>query len=691
MEILLSLSWPDLVMDLAGSGLMLTAFVFFVSVRMLFKLEGYRSIAVVCSATLLYAIASAMTKISLLSGNSIQISFEFYRIKELLAISSLCLLPYFLGSNIQGPPTLRLFNRILAFTGLACFIFFVCTAYLFPQNFLYEPFPFPSGGVEAKTGNMYTVSEALLALNLLYVLTLVVIDFFKWGSFRKVLSVPGGIFICGILSLSAIWKATFGYYIDPLASISFSRTVSGQLCLSIGLAFGYLNLFLKQAFEVSKSRDELEESRNYLHTMLYTDVLTGLPNRRRFLADLNESLSEKRNSAVLLLDLDNFMEFNECFGDDAGDVILKSVSETLPPVIPSGALLYRMGGDEFSVILHEEYKNEELMALAHMIRDLAGIGFRSGEKKHPFGIAIALVSVPKDGDDSETVLSNAYTAMHEAKTGNSICSYSDAMKRDSLMRISTIQHLREDLRGGSFHMVYQPIHDRTGKVSSAEALLRWENSHASIGPDYFIPLLEASGLMPEMGELILRLIIKDLEIRIRDDDAFPLISINLSPQQLKIDGLGATIANTVTAAGIALGRLQFEVTESAFLDHAGVGVANLTYLRARGSPIAMDDFGTGYSNLGYLRNLPIDKIKVDQSFVRTVPGDKSAEGLLTALSDIGKSYNMKLVAEGVETDAQLNFLHATGFDEYQGYLYSRPLPCDDFLQYMDERYKGENK
>ena len=555
MDMLSSLSWPDLVMDLAGAGLMFTAFFFFVSVRALFKLEGYRSIAVVCFATFLYAIASAMTKISLLAGNSIQISFEYYRIKELLVISSLGLLPYFLGSNIQGPPTLRLFNRILSFTGLAGFIFFVCAAYFFPQSFLYEPFIFPTGGVEAQTGYLFMVAEALLALNLLYVLTLIVIDLFKWKSFRKVLPVPVGIFLCGILSLSAIWKGTFGHYIDPLASIPFSRTVSGQLCLSLGLAFGYLNLFLKQALEVSKSRDELKESRNYLHTMLYTDVLTGLPNRRRFLADLNQSLTERRSSAVLLLDLDNFMEFNECFGDDAGDVILKSMSEILHHVIPSGAVLYRMGGDEFSVILHEEYEHDELMSLAHKIRDLAGIGFKSGEKTHSFGIAIALVSVPKDGEDSETVLSNAYTAMHEAKTGNTICPYSDAMKRDSLMRISTIQQLREDLRRGFFHMVYQPIHDRNGKVSSAEALLRWDNNESSIGPDYFIPLLEASGLMPEMGELIIRLIIADLGARIREADNIPLISINLSPQQLKIEGLGASIAKYHKNCGYFAGTL----------------------------------------------------------------------------------------------------------------------------------------
>ena len=125
------------------------------------------------------------------------------------------------------------------------------------------------------------------------------------------------------------------------------------------------------------------------------------------------------------------------------------------------------------------------------------------------------------------------------------------------------------------------------------------------------------------------------------------------------------------------------MTESAFLSHAGVGVANLSYLRELGSPIAMDDFGTGYSNLSYLRNLPIDKIKVDQSFVRTVPGDKAAEGLLKALSDIGKSYNMQLVAEGVETNEQLKFLQATGFDEYQGFLYSRPLNCKDFMNYIE--------
>lgn len=680
-----NISWQDIAIDLAGAGVMFTAVFLFQSVWRHFRLASYRSIMILCIATYLFTLFSALTKISFYVSQSVDLSFEFYRLKELSALLFLALLPYFLSTNIRESARLHHFNRALTIAGGSLFLFFGLTAYLFPPTFLFSPFAIQAGGVEAKTGALYLLSQGLLVGILAYTSIVIAIDFFRWKTFRTMWSVQASLFLCLYFNLSAVWKGLFGIYFDPLASIPFSRAVIGQLCLSFGLSYGYLNLFLRQAQEVNRSRNELEAHRNELHALLYTDSLTGLPNRSCFIADLNALLEAGKSAGVLLLDLDNFMEFNECFGDDSGDTILRSVGQALQECMPKGARLYRMGGDEFSAIVTDMNDHGEMVSLAKDIREISAVGFRSGGKNHSFGLAIALVMVPRDGDNTDAVLSNAYSAMHEAKTGNTVCLYSDSMKRDSLLRISTIQRLREDLRGGLFHMVYQPIFDREERISSAEALLRWEtkNEDIPVGPDFFIPLLEVAGLMPEMGELVMRLVIRDLGERIRNDATFPLISVNLSPLQLKIGGLGTRITEIFAQSRIPLNRIQFEVTESAFLDNAGVGVENLSYLRSQGSLIAMDDFGTGYSNLGYLRNLPIDKIKVDKSFIKAVPGDAAAESLLKAVSSIGRSFHQRLVAEGVETEAQKNFAIETGFDEIQGFFYSPGVPCAEFLRLID--------
>ncbi len=681
----ISINWLDTFIGIGGAGIMITALIFFSLVWKQFKIENYSSIAIVCFASFFYMLSSAISKIVFFQFRTSQSSVEGFKVMELAGIFFLGIIPYFLSVNVHGPVKLLRLNRLLSFVGFSLFPIFILCAYVFPKTFLFDPYLVPSGTIEFKMGLVYMIAQLLLAMTILYALLVIFIDAYRWKSFSRMWSVQAGLLVCMLLDLSAVWKTLFGYYLDPFNTIVFSRILLGQLFLSIGLALGYFNHFLKQAQEVHKSHDALEASRNELQVMLYTDNLTGLRNRRAFIVDLEKILARKQMAGILLLDLDNFMEFNECFGDDSGDAILKSVSEELSAQIASDAILYRMGGDEFAAILTHISKSDELLVLANTLREISSVGFKAVEKIHSFGIAISLVMLPRDGDTTDIVLSNAYSAMHAAKENNTVCLYSDSFKRDSLLRISTIQLLREDLRGGMFRMVYQPIHNREGRVSSVEALLRWEsiNNHVPVGPDFFIPLLESSGLMPEMGELIIRLVLNDLGTQLRGAASFPVMSINLSAHQLKIDGLGVSIEMLFKQEGIPLKGIQFEVTESAFLDRAGVSVANLSYLRSRGCLIAMDDFGTGYSNLGYLRNLPIDKIKVDKSFVNSVPGDESAEGLLKAVYDIGKSYSMQLVAEGVETIKQRDFLLHLGFDEFQGFLYSQGLPCNDLLRYLD--------
>ncbi len=676
----------DVFIELSISGFIIAAGFFFLLVWSIFRIEGYRSIASVCGTTLLFALSSAFSKISTLLWNSVPLGFEFLRIRELVALFFLSLIPYFLASNmVFSPLAVRRFNRAYARFGIAAVLVFAVLAYARPQLFLFDPYITAVGFIDAKSGIAYFLSQALLMAALLYAMTLLSLDFLRWKSFKQAWSVQIGFFLCILFNLSAVSKSLFGFYFDPLVFFSFSRTAFGLFALMLFLVTGFFWLFLKQAFEVSQSRIAIETSHAEMHTMLYRDSLTGLPNRRCFSSDLSEVITHGRSAALILMDIDNFMEFNECFGDDSGDSVLKSASKTLSLLLPEGGGLYRMGGDEFSVLLRDCLDKRAAQSLAERINSVCGQGFEVGGKLYTFGMAMAVAGIPGDGESPEQVLSNAYSALHEAKVDNSVCLYTDSLKKDSLERIQTIQSLREDLRQGSFYMVYQPIHDRGGRVTAAEALLRWakKDSLPVTGPDYFIPLLESSGLMPEMGELIIRLILKDIGRQMAENKQFPLISINLSPFQLKVKGLADCLRETFNAAGVPLSAVQFEVTESAFLEQSGSGVTNLTVLRAGGSLIAMDDFGTGYSNLAYLQKLPIDKIKIDQSFIRTVPGNPASEGLLTALTDIGRSFGMKLVAEGVETETQFNFLIKQGYDEYQGYLFSKPLLRADFLSYLN--------
>ncbi len=685
-------NWIDLLMELTGSGVTFTACVFFFLVWAYFKKDAYRALAVLCLGSLAFTIFSAWSKLSFLTTRELHVAFEFYRARELVSTAYIIVLPYVLATTIKGPEKLKDFHKALIWLGIGSYAFFLLCAYLLPDSFLHDPFPYQPSGISTKTGVLYSISQAMLGIELLYASVIFIIDLRRWKSFGKIWSIHAGTILCAYLGISAISKDLLGFYLDPLPGLAFSRSVFGMILLSIFMAFGFFRVFLEQALDVSHSRDALEETESRLKQMLYTDDLTNLPNRRKFIADLRCSMEGGHEAAVILMDLDSFMEFNECFGSGTGDAVLKTVGGDIPLLLPAGARLYRMGGDEFSIILEKIHGQADVASIAHSIKERISRGLNVGGKSHSFGLAMSLARVPHDGETPEEALSNAYSALNEAKRNrNSICDYSDVLKREALVRISTVQKLRESLHHGAFHMLYQPIHDKLGAVSSIEALLRWEPLHNEdpISPDLFIPLLESSGLMPEMGDLILRLILNDLGEELGLDRKFPLLSINLSPHQLKADGLGRDLAETFSIARIPLSRLQFEVTESAFLDRAGVSVSNLSYLRDRGASIAVDDFGTGYSNLGYIRSLPIDKIKIDKCFINSVPGDRSAEGLISALADIAKTFGLSLVAEGVETKEQLDFLLARGYDEIQGFYFSKPLSSSDLLKYLGRQGMGQ--
>ncbi|HHU36669.1 MAG TPA: GGDEF domain-containing protein, partial [Treponema sp.] len=442
----ISINWLDTFIGIAGAGLMITAVIFFYFVWKHFKIESYRSISIVCLASLFYMLSSAVSKTMFLQYKNHQFSIEGFRILELITLVFLGIIPYFLSANLRGPVIFLRLNRILSFLGFLLLPFFILSAYLFPKTFLFDPLVIPVNIVEFKTGSVYMIAQALLALTILYTVIVISIDSFSWQSFKRMRWVQTGLLLCMFLNFSAVWKTLFGYFLDPFNAFAFSRILLGQLVLSVGLAVGYFNHFLKQAHEVHQSRDALEISHNELNIMLFTDTLTGLRNRRGFIADLEKILDSKKPAGILLLDLDNFMEFNECFGDDSGDAILTSVSETLSAQIPSDAALYRMGGDEFAAIVTNISNPDELQDLANTVREISSIGFKASEKTHSFGIAISLVMIPREGETTDTVLSNAYSAMHAAKENNTVCLYSDSLKRDSLLRISTIQLLREDLR-----------------------------------------------------------------------------------------------------------------------------------------------------------------------------------------------------------------------------------------------------
>jgi diguanylate cyclase (GGDEF)-like protein len=428
----------------------------------------------------------------------------------------------------------------------------------------------------------------------------------------------------------------------------------------------------------------------------YHDALTGLPNRILFEDRVAQAiLSAQRNQqmlAVMLLDLDRFQTTNDTLGPMVGDRVLCDVAERLGLCVRAGDSIARLGSDEFALLLTQLETTEEADSLNQKIAAAFQHPFLCGAHELYLTASKGISFYPLDGTDTHSLLRNAGAALCQAKEqGGDECQvYTAEMNAGSLKRLALENSLRRALERDEFIVHYQPQADvSTRKITGVEALVRWQHPELGlISPAEFIPLAEETGLMVPLGEWVLRTACA--QNRAWQQAGFPKLSmsVNLSLRQFRQTNLTGMVEQVIAETGLDPASLELELTESSVMMNTESAVTTLRKLQALGIRIAIDDFGTGYSSLNYLKNLPIDTLKIDRSFVHDAATNPVDAAIVQAIITLAHSLNLKVKAEGIETQEQLDFLRLLRCDEIQGYLLSPPLRAEALEQLLLEEQKS---
>lgn len=413
------------------------------------------------------------------------------------------------------------------------------------------------------------------------------------------------------------------------------------------------------------------------------DELTGLPNRNLFLQCVNETLSESIHEgklSLLFLDIDRFKQINDTLGHAAGDAVLREVGHRLRASLREKDLVARVGGDEFVILTPN---TSDLSALARKVSNLIGEPMQIGSMAVHVSAAVGIASFPQDAKNSDELQRFADMALECAKEQGSgmVEFYSEALASRSTRRLEIESALRGALDRNEFTLNYQPIVDlQGGNGVAAEALIRW--THPDLGfvpPDQFISVAEETGLILQIGAWVLRESCFAAGRLKEAGKPLSYISVNLSSRQFRDPTLSQTVSEALASSGLEAHELQLEITESMVMDDPVASAELLRGLKGLGIRIAMDDFGTGYSSLAYLKRFPLDVIKVDRSFVKDLPDDSDSAAITEAIVGMANSLKLRVVAEGVETKEQLDFLASLGCHYVQGYYFSRPVVEREFL------------
>jgi diguanylate cyclase (GGDEF)-like protein/PAS domain S-box-containing protein len=427
-----------------------------------------------------------------------------------------------------------------------------------------------------------------------------------------------------------------------------------------------------------------------LQELAFHDSLTGLPNRLLFRDRVEQEIAishrNHQRAAVLFLDLDRFKNVNDTLGHDAGDLLLKLVSERLHGSVRSNDTVARQGGDEFMVLLRDIQSTEDAALVAgHVIKQLQA-PFMLGAQEVHIGTSIGIALYPEDGRDFDALTKHADVAMYHAKAsgGEQFSFFSETMNVRARERLLLETELHHALERNELVLAYQPQADiDTGCLTGAEALLRWRHPERGlVSPNDFIPLAEETGLILPIGEWVIGEACR--QIRAWINDGLPLIpvAVNLSARQFHQPDLVQRIEAALNLYQLPTRALVLEITETTVMDKAESTITILNRLADAGFSIAIDDFGTGYSSLSYLKRFPVDKLKVDKSFVSELPGNANDAAIATAIIQMGTSLGLRVVAEGVETSGQRDFLVDRGSHGMQGYWYGRPMLVNDFTAFV---------
>lgn len=435
-------------------------------------------------------------------------------------------------------------------------------------------------------------------------------------------------------------------------------------------------------------RNRAEDRLNYLS---YHDLLTELPNRTLFNDRLGQALSAARREnqliAVLLLSVDRFNNINDTLGPECADKLVCEVAERLTKTMREGDTLAYWGSNEFAFLFNQLEKTDDAIQISHRLQSSLESQFILNDDEIYITSSIGIALYPLNGPDEASLMKNAAAALAQAKQfgGNNSQFYTADMNAKALHRISLESSLRRAIEREEFILHYQPKVDiNTWQIVGAEALIRWNHPERGlIAPAEFISLAEETGLITSVGEWVLRTSCAQLKSW-RTLSQQLTLSINISARQFQDPNFFALVMSTLDETGVPPQQVDLELTESSIMTDLDSAVRTLRALQNRGVRISVDDFGTGFSSLGYLKRLPIDVLKIDRSFVHDASTDPDDAALVMAIITLAHNLRLKVVAEGVETEEQLRFLHLLRCDEIQGYVFAKALPVDEFRQLFTE-------
>jgi diguanylate cyclase (GGDEF)-like protein len=441
----------------------------------------------------------------------------------------------------------------------------------------------------------------------------------------------------------------------------------------------------------------LEAANQQLRHLATHDSLTGLPNRVLLDDRLQQAMvhadRDMRSFALLVCDLDRFKLINDSLGHRAGDELLQEVARRLLTVVRAADTVARFGGDEFVLIGTSIGDAEDAEALAARVMDALQAPVRIAAIDIHTSPSIGIAMYPDDGVTMQALLAHADAAMYSAKQhgrGN-FRRYAPDMDAGTEERVQLESDLHNAVTQDQFELYYQPkVDTQTGEVRSAEALIRWVHpTRGIVSPAEFIPLAEECGLIGTIGEWVIREACRQTRAWQLSGVPTLRVSVNLSASQFRDSGLVDSIRSALDDAGLQARYLEVELTESAVMSDPEKSIAILEQLSAMGVLVSVDDFGTGYSSMSYLRRFPIDKLKIDRVFIDEIVSRQEDASIVRAIVSLAHSLRLKVVAEGVESPAQLDFLKNAGCDEYQGYHFSRPLPAADFERLIRESHSAD--